>query len=410
MTWMTADINAFTYIFSSNVGMIRATYLACPLYWERTKMIASNEELLDILYEELLTEDRWIAFLKELSGAFDANLSVLILRHPTDENIGTIVQYGNTRLPSLLGKNEYSSGMFKDNPFRGFTQNKAMLLNEIVDRKMLHSTRFYKDLMDARNIYDVIGVELHHANEVDATLYLTRKKSAARFSPQYVSKLDNLIPHLVRSLRISHKLEVAQSEIDFYSSLTVQFNAAVIFLNKDMEIVHVNMAGKSLDYSVDAFEIITNKIEFDDRESRKTFNEICKKAILEYERGNSAYLDVLRIDRRSGQPLVLVVKSLPDRPHEVAESDPVISVIVRDPAHEIAAPQELLQKLFGFTAAEGNLAMRIVNGDSVEKAACHFGISVNTARAHLRAIFNKAGVINQQQLIRLIIKCVPHIS
>lgn len=40
-------------------------------------MIASNEKLLDILYEELLTEDRWIAFLKELAGAFDANLSVL---------------------------------------------------------------------------------------------------------------------------------------------------------------------------------------------------------------------------------------------------------------------------------------------------------------------------------------------
>lgn len=77
MTWMTADINAFTYIFGSIFGMIRATYLACPLYWERTKMITSNEKLLDILYEELLTEDRWIAFLKELAGAFDANLSVL---------------------------------------------------------------------------------------------------------------------------------------------------------------------------------------------------------------------------------------------------------------------------------------------------------------------------------------------
>jgi DNA-binding CsgD family transcriptional regulator len=63
---------------------------------------------------------------------------------------------------------------------------------------------------------------------------------------------------------------------------------------------------------------------------------------------------------------------------------------------------QVLQNLFGLTAAEARVAASIGSGNDLSDTAKMYGISVGTVRNQLKKIFNKTGVNRQPDLVRLI--------
>jgi DNA-binding CsgD family transcriptional regulator len=60
-----------------------------------------------------------------------------------------------------------------------------------------------------------------------------------------------------------------------------------------------------------------------------------------------------------------------------------------------------LVRQFGLTRAEGVFLVEIVKADGLQAAADRLGISLATARTHLRHIFEKTGARRQAELVRL---------
>ena len=58
-------------------------------------------------------------------------------------------------------------------------------------------------------------------------------------------------------------------------------------------------------------------------------------------------------------------------------------------------PVETIRKLFELTHKEAQLALCLANGRSLQEAAGDLGITLNTARAHLRSTFSKTGIDRQ---------------
>lgn len=57
--------------------------------------------------------------------------------------------------------------------------------------------------------------------------------------------------------------------------------------------------------------------------------------------------------------------------------------------------------VFGLSDAQHSLAERVANGLSLEQSATEMGITVNTARTHLRRMYDKTGARNQAALLRI---------
>ena len=66
-----------------------------------------------------------------------------------------------------------------------------------------------------------------------------------------------------------------------------------------------------------------------------------------------------------------------------------------------------LQSHFGLTPAEARLALHLVVGDTLQSAAIKLDISYETARCHLRNMFNKTGVHRQAELVAQIVTAFP---
>src|SRR5690554_7658439 len=81
-------------------------------------------------------------------------------------------------------------------------------------------------------------------------------------------------------------------------------------------------------------------------------------------------------------------------------------VYVRDAVGDVQMSGQVAQELFDFTPAETTLALELANGLSLEETAEKLGITRNTARAHLRAIFAKTGIKRQAELVRVMLNSV----
>jgi DNA-binding CsgD family transcriptional regulator len=82
-------------------------------------------------------------------------------------------------------------------------------------------------------------------------------------------------------------------------------------------------------------------------------------------------------------------------------------IFVRDPT---AGPPEsfaAVGSLFDLTSAEVRLCRHLVQGQSLSEAACELKVSLNTARTHLKRIFEKTGTHRQAELVLLLARGIP---
>jgi DNA-binding CsgD family transcriptional regulator len=72
-------------------------------------------------------------------------------------------------------------------------------------------------------------------------------------------------------------------------------------------------------------------------------------------------------------------------------------------------PIDLLQCHFGLTPAEARLALHLVAGETLRSAAVKLSITYETARTHLKNIFNKTGTCRQAELVVVVVTALPQL-
>jgi DNA-binding CsgD family transcriptional regulator len=78
-------------------------------------------------------------------------------------------------------------------------------------------------------------------------------------------------------------------------------------------------------------------------------------------------------------------------------------LFISDPAEGAALDQSMLRQLYRLTETESALAGLLCGGERLTEAAARLGITHNTARAHLKNIFQKLGVSRQPELVKLLL-------
>ena len=70
-------------------------------------------------------------------------------------------------------------------------------------------------------------------------------------------------------------------------------------------------------------------------------------------------------------------------------------------------PIDLLQRHFGLTPAEARLALHLVAGETLRSAEAKLSMTYETARTHLKSIFQKTGTCRQAELVVAIVTAIP---
>jgi DNA-binding CsgD family transcriptional regulator len=110
----------------------------------------------------------------------------------------------------------------------------------------------------------------------------------------------------------------------------------------------------------------------------------------------------MRVSRPSGR-LAYEVLVAPIAPGTFgfAFTGPLAVLFVRDPEADITAPLERLRHRYALTGAEARVMHAMLCGDTLDDAADRFGLSKETLRSQLKAVYLKTETSNQLELLRL---------
>lgn len=99
---------------------------------------------------------------------------------------------------------------------------------------------------------------------------------------------------------------------------------------------------------------------------------------------------------------------------QLSVSITVLASAARDPASALTllmfqhVPQASLDlagnamQLFGLTSAQARVASELASGKTIKQIAFYSGVSVNTVRHHVKAIFAKTGTNRQVELVQML--------
>jgi DNA-binding CsgD family transcriptional regulator len=114
---------------------------------------------------------------------------------------------------------------------------------------------------------------------------------------------------------------------------------------------------------------------------------------------------ILQLARHAGRPaLMLHLSRLNGGPADPQRDRPVPAVLgtLIDRGRPLQLDARLLGELFDLSAASARVAEAYLRVDSVKDAARALGISVNTVKTHLAAVYERTGCTRQSQLVRLL--------
>jgi DNA-binding CsgD family transcriptional regulator len=344
------------------------------------------------LYEAIYDEGAWRAAMAELmqrTGSRIAFVSSVDLRHkeysralfyaPEESRIelGTREYYDETYLidPSLVWAAEH--------PGAGMCETQAILPKaDYLDHPFIkwnkarfgttHWRVFYTEPVDDFTF----ALSLHPPAEVGPP-------------PRELRRLHRLLfEHMERALRL------AARPPDFSRD-----RGAVIALDRHGRVVALSKRAEELLASDDGLRCESRHVVASAPESAMALERAVRSAIQAHVGGAGGGV---RIKRPSGKTDWFALASPYPRflEHLPIPAPAAIIRILETELAQALSPEHA--ELFELTAREVDVASALLEGHSVESLAARLGISRNTVRVHLKALFRKTGTNRQPDLVRIL--------
>lgn len=361
-------------------------------------------ELLLLLHEGALEPGRWREFLALVGRRLKANYATLVLRSPAIGESGLMYTWGT----HPEGTAAYTSRWFALDPFVQLPEGRVVTLHEFVGREQLERSEFYREYMQPLDSIYNLGVDLREPGRYYVKFRLCRPGRTGEFGAAARRFCELLVPHLRAAIRTHVELDLVRTERGIYADAMTDLTLATIILDEDAHVVHSNALAQQILGQQDGISLAGTSLAFDDPGDTQRYHAAFARALEAGRTGRPGIVEVIRVRRASGKGQIGMILR-PGWPRLREPEAPMagsVAVFLSAESEPRDASTASVRQLFGFTEKEAQLALSLANGHTLQEAAVALGISLNTARAHLRAIFAKTGIDRQTKLVRAILKSV----
>lgn len=237
------------------------------------------------------------------------------------------------------------------------------------------------------------------------TLAITRSIEDKSFDQNDIEKLRHLGKHFRHAVDLHEKHLRHGLTGQHQAAALDQLNIAGMIVDRFGSVIPLNQTATDLLDVGDSLHLCHGKLTATVRSCNVRLQDILRKTIGGRHGDDATY--ALAIERRSEQrPLGVVIHATTTKCPVTNRMENSALIFARDPETSFETDPLLLQKLFSFTPAEANLAIGLAKGQPLKEIEDSLCIRHNTARAHLRAMFSKAEVTRQAELVSLLTNSV----
>lgn len=357
--------------------------------------------LLEALYAGVADVAAWNRFLLAFADHMGASRAVLLLTRAGEDRPREILSPGSDRQRAAL----YVDRHFATDPFVGLPQTRVVSFGEFLSRRAARDVRDIRAYLSETVGGQILGVDIAPAPGLVARIRIARLLGLPDFGARERGRMEAMVPHLAIALRGLALTMHRDAECAILRDALAASGQGTLVIDRDRRI----MVSDGI-----ADELIAR------RAGLSASNTRLRLSTAAADRQLGAYLDTvpdgcgdeagrtLLVDPAGDEaPIAIAVRPIrPAMPVWTSDRD-LLLLHVRDPSRRSRFDAATLRGTLPLTLAEAAVTAAMANGETLREAASRLGITYNTARAHLRAIFAKTGTTRQAELLALVQTLVP---
>ncbi len=370
------------------------------------------QRFLPPLYEIHLGSGSWDPLLEEIKEYLKAR-AVALVSHDFAGNLGSIhsaigydPKYLQLYAPYYAVRNVWLSDERNYRP-----SGRIHLGENLVPEHRLVTTAFYSEWLKPQNLHHRLCAVLFREQAKVVFLEVMRPRAWPGFDHDDIKRCRLLLPHLQRALRMQHRLSELEVERDAAFDALDHLPWGVMVVDNQGRRVIANRRAEEILVAGDGLTVRGDALQAVLADESARLGRLLSHAVNPTADQPPAHGGALSITRPSGaHPLNVMVVPLRTKPQGLRDRAPAAAVFVSDPDVRLESSEQHLRGLYALTVVEARLAAWLSQGKSVSEAAEAMGITVNTARAYLKRVYDKTGVRRQAELVRLLLLSVPRLS
>jgi len=358
--------------------------------------------LLD-LYAAPLQPERWQMFIDRLCALTDIASGVMVSVRPEGNLI--LAGGGMNFDPEIFPL--YNEHYGTNDPFTEPTMrnNRVGVIqgDELLSRPDLLKSELYNDLLSPRGLAHMTLMSCECSPEAVSKFPLWRGPKQGLMDAASTHLLETLVPHVQTALLLRAKVAASEA-CDLLSETALDaMSIAAILVTGRGEIRHMNRLAASCLQSMDGLGLRQGRLVAADTSENGRLQFLIAGASGEAPRPESLPGGAMRIMRPlSGASLRVVVMPAPQQIRQWANNSHALVFLI-DPSSRPKERAALMRQLYALTPAEARVADRLVEGLDVREIAEQLGITLETARFHLKRVLAKTGTRRQAELMRLML-------
>ena len=367
--------------------------------------------LVSRIYDTANDASLWQAFVDELAEAFGAAVgfahqppgfpmqSVFVthgLDHPDPEYLNVFVEHHKRGLPWALAYVRNFVGRFG-------------LASEVLPDSAVADTDYYHDFMKPLGLAacgpmgHTIALE---EGRPSAVIALFKREGERPWRPRDCALGDLLVPHLARAFELRQRAHQTSALAEALDRLPT----GVMLLDARGHVVLRNRTADRILELEDGLMLHEGMPRAVRAADNAVLHQMIRQVVEAHAAGRPSEGNVMALTRPSGRrafPLMISALLTAGPGHTL--HDAIAVVYITDVEGKLLQRAEPLRKLYALTQAEVELVELLCDGWSLEEAASHRNVTMNTARSQLKQIFFKTGTSRQSELVRLVLAGVARI-
>jgi DNA-binding CsgD family transcriptional regulator len=354
------------------------------------------------LYESVGKMDGWTTFLHALARSYGGGKSTLLIQ---DVVASSSVSWGTLEPDQVTQYNRY---YHLNNPWlsRGAWRNRPIGLvvptELVLPRSDLFKTEHYNDFLRPAQVAGGVGVTIQKDSSRYFSVNVLFPQATAERDSDTVGRLQRLVPHMLRVTQLNRQLAELETRALAAEAVLDGLVTAMILVNAKGRVVHMNTAAEQIIIAGDGLTASRFLLDAVRPAEGKLLRRLVASALQVPRNLTASPGGVMRISRRSScAPYEVLVAPISAATLTLDFDGPLAAVFVRDPEARVITPTDRLQSLYALTGAEARLLQALLAGDTLDTIAERVGVSRETLRSQLKAVFLKTGTSSQIELIRL---------
>jgi DNA-binding CsgD family transcriptional regulator len=361
-------------------------------------------EVIGAIYDCALEPERWPHALERVCDLCELPFA-FVLAHDVQRNQpGRVFHHGGR--PEWLM--QYCGQYSQVNPL--FAASWLRPLGEVYTPERLltdeewFQSRFYNGFMRSCGIADFIGLMGLRSGARAVWFTAAKVGEASRFSDAEAEPFRLFSPHVCRTIKISHALDLQTLRSESLEAALDALSTGVFLLDGGKKVVHANRLGENQARTGSALRVVQDRLLPTDAGAGLSFARALADPA---NRETDEISNVHSIAMPAGEGKGLIATVLPvgdgERSNLLSPWSARWAVFVQEPGIVPQIPGEAFAKLYDLTGGELRTILAIAPGLGVSEAADLLGLSEGTVRTHLHRVFEKTGTTRQAELIKLLV-------